>query len=186
MNGGAKKRFTSSQPPQALQMPTKAEKSADKKLMKAKSFAKCTLSLHFLVLYSWTTMPLRTHFFARQPYTDRDIKFKCQHHTNCAEGMKRKTKINFDKKLTTNHQLAKKCMMPGETVSAQVGWGTRLDAKRGRSAQSHSSHDELGCHHVCAYHSLQHSIALDFNCCKAPPFFPNKLCYECYFLIKTS
>ena len=65
MNGGAKKRFTSSQPPQALQMPTKAEKSADKKLMKAKSFAKCTLSLHFLVLYSWTTMPLRTHFFAR-------------------------------------------------------------------------------------------------------------------------
>ena len=156
MNGGAKKRFTSSQPPQALQMPTKAEKSADKKLMKAKSFAKCTLSLHFLVLYSWTTMPLRTHFFARQPYTDRDIKFKCQHHTNCAEGMKRKTKINFDKKLTTNHQLAKKCMMPGERL--RVGWGTRLDAKRGRSAQSHSSHYEQSVVIMFA-HSIVCSIA---------------------------
>ena len=28
----------------------KAEKSADKKLTRAKSFAKCTLSLHFFVL----------------------------------------------------------------------------------------------------------------------------------------
>ena len=67
-------------------------------------------------------------------------------------------RFTSDKKLTTNHQLAKKCMMPGETVSAQVGWGTRLDAKRGRSAQSHSSHYEQSVVIMFA-HSIVCSIA---------------------------